>query len=56
MSTPNIAKADIIEGFKYRHATSSILQKIISNDDMQFILETAHLSPSSLVLNHGTLS
>jgi hypothetical protein len=21
MSTPNIAKADIIEGFKYRHAT-----------------------------------
>jgi nitroreductase len=25
----------------------SILQKIISLNDMQFILETAHLSPSS---------
>jgi nitroreductase len=56
MTTPNIAKADIIEGFKYRHATKEFdPTKIISNDDM-FILETAHLSPSSLVLNHGTLS
>jgi nitroreductase len=48
MSTPNIAKAAIIEGFKYRHATKEFdSTKIISNDDMQFILETAHLSPSS---------
>lgn len=48
MTTPNITKADIIEGFKYRHATKEFdPTKIISNDDMQFILETAHLSPSS---------
>ena len=48
MTTPNIAKADIIEGFKLRHATKEFdSTKIISNDDMQFILETAHLSPSS---------
>jgi hypothetical protein len=54
MTTPNIAKADIIEGFKY--APKSLIHKNYFNDDMQFILETAHLSPSSLVLNHGTLS
>ena len=48
MTTPNIAKADIIEGFKFRHATKEFdSTKIISKDDMQFILETAHLSPSS---------
>ena len=48
MTTPNIAKADIIEGFKFRHATKEFdATKIISKDDMQFILETAHLSPSS---------
>jgi nitroreductase len=48
MTTPNIAKADIIEGFKFRHATKEFdTTKIISNDDIQFILETAHLSPSS---------
>jgi nitroreductase len=35
MTTPNIAKADIIEGFKYRHATKEFdPTKIISNDDV----------------------
>ena len=48
MSTPNIAKEDIIEGFKFRHATKEFdSTKTISDADMHFILETAHLSPSS---------
>ena len=48
MTTPNIAKEDIIEGFKFRHATKEFdATKTISDADMHFILETAHLSPSS---------
>ena len=48
MNTPNIAKADIINAFNFRHATKEFdATKIISEDDMKFILETAHLSPSS---------
>ncbi|SEA52704.1 hypothetical protein SAMN05443667_105115 [Flavobacterium gillisiae] len=48
MNRPNIAKADIINAFNFRHATKEFdATKIISEDDMKFILETAHLSPSS---------
>ncbi|MDG2431366.1 NAD(P)H-dependent oxidoreductase [Flavobacterium sp.] len=48
MNTPNIAKADIINAFNFRHATKEFdATKTISDADMQFILETAHLSPSS---------
>jgi nitroreductase len=48
MSTPNIAKEDIINAFQFRHATKEFdATKIISDDNMEFILETAHLSPSS---------
>ena len=48
MNTANIAKADIINAFNFRHATKEFdATKIISEGDMKFILETAHLSPSS---------
>ena len=48
MKTPNIAKEEIINAFKYRHATKEFdPTKTISEEDMKFILETAHLSPSS---------
>lgn len=48
MSTPNIAKEDILNAFNYRHATKEFdATKTISDEDMKFILETAHLSPSS---------
>ncbi|PKA96376.1 hypothetical protein B0O79_0011 [Flavobacteriaceae bacterium MAR_2009_75] len=48
MSTPNIAKEDILNAFNYRHATKEFdATKTISDGDMKFILETAHLSPSS---------
>jgi nitroreductase len=48
MSTPNIAKQDIINAFNFRHATKEFdATKIISDDDIKFILETARLSPSS---------
>ncbi|MGS0528123.1 NAD(P)H-dependent oxidoreductase [Zobellia nedashkovskayae] len=48
MSTPNIAKEDIINAFNFRHATKEFdASKTISDDDMKFILEAAHLSPSS---------
>ncbi|WP_289041952.1 NAD(P)H-dependent oxidoreductase [uncultured Zobellia sp.] len=48
MSTPNIAKEDILNAFNYRHATKEFdATKTISDADMKFILETAHLSPSS---------
>jgi nitroreductase len=48
MSTPNIAKEDIINAFQFRHATKEFdVTKIISDENMEFILETAHLSPSS---------
>lgn len=48
MSTPNIAKEDILNAFNFRHATKEFdATKTISDEDMKFILETAHLSPSS---------
>ena len=48
MNKPNIAKEDIINAFQFRHATKEFhANKIISDENMEFILETAHLSPSS---------
>lgn len=48
MSTPKITKEEILNAFLFRHATKEFdATKIISDEDMNFILETAHLSPSS---------
>ncbi|WP_282116345.1 NAD(P)H-dependent oxidoreductase [Cellulophaga baltica] len=48
MNTPNISKEAIINAFNFRHATKEFdATKTISDEDIKFILETAHLSPSS---------
>jgi len=48
MSTPNIAKEDILNAFQYRHATKEFdATKTLTDEDMDFILKTANLSPSS---------
>ena len=48
MSTPNISKKDIIDAFQFRHATKEFdSTKKLSDDDINFILRTANLSPSS---------
>tara|TARA_R110001583_G_scaffold27203_4_gene97517 strand:+ start:1992 stop:2666 length:675 start_codon:yes stop_codon:yes gene_type:complete len=48
MNTPNISKEEILNAFQFRHATKEFdPTKTISDEDMRFILETAHLSPSS---------
>ncbi|UQD56993.1 NAD(P)H-dependent oxidoreductase [Flavobacterium sp. K5-23] len=48
MSTPKITKEDILNAFQFRHATKEFdSTKTVSDEDMNFILETAHLSPSS---------
>ncbi len=48
MTTPNIAKEEILNAFNFRHATKEFdASKIISDDNMKFLLQTAHLSPSS---------
>ncbi|NRT10665.1 NAD(P)H-dependent oxidoreductase [Flavobacterium sp. 14A] len=48
MTTPNIAKDEILNAFNFRHATKEFdASKIISDDNMKFLLQTAHLSPSS---------
>ncbi|WP_298879811.1 NAD(P)H-dependent oxidoreductase [uncultured Polaribacter sp.] len=48
MKTPNIAKEDILNAFNYRHATKEFdATKTASEEDMNFILKTANLSPSS---------
>jgi len=48
MKTPNISKEDIINGFKFRHATKEFdATKKVSDEDINFILQTANLSPSS---------
>lgn len=48
MSTPNIAKDEIINAFNFRHATKEFdATKTVSDDDINFILKTANLSPSS---------
>jgi nitroreductase len=47
----NISKQQIIDGFKFRHATKEFdSNKKISKEDFDFILETARLSPSSFGL------
>ena len=48
MNTPKIAKEDIINAFQYRHATKEFdSTKKVSDEDINFILKTANLSPSS---------
>jgi len=48
MNTPNIAKEDILNAFQYRHATKEFdATKTLTDEDMDFILKTANLSPSS---------
>lgn len=48
MKTPHISKDEIINAFKYRHACKEFdTERPINEDDINFILETAHLSPSS---------
>ncbi|PWL38889.1 NAD(P)H-dependent oxidoreductase [Flagellimonas aquimarina] len=48
MNTPNISKEDILNAFEYRHATKEFdVSKTIPDADIDFILKTAHLSPSS---------
>ena len=48
MNIPNIAKSDILNAFNFRHATKEFdATKKVSDEDIKFILETAHLSPSS---------
>jgi nitroreductase len=48
MDTPNISEEKILEAFNYRHATKEFdATKILSKNDVDFILKTANLSPSS---------
>lgn len=48
MKTPNINKDDILNAFQFRHACKEFdSSKTISDENIRFILETAHLSPSS---------
>ena len=48
MNTPNISQKDIINAFQFRHATKEFdSTKKLSTDDINFILQTANLSPSS---------
>lgn len=48
MNTPNIAKEDILNAFNYRHATKEFdATKTVSDEDINFIIKTANLSPSS---------
>ena len=48
MNPPNVSKKDIINAFQYRHATKEFdPTKKLSQNDIDFILQTANLSPSS---------
>ncbi len=48
MIVPNISQEEIINAFKYRHATKEFdATKKLSDADINFILKTANLSPSS---------
>lgn len=48
MSTPNIAKEEILNAFQFRHATKEFdATKALSDEEIDFILKTANLSPSS---------
>jgi nitroreductase len=51
VNTNSVLKEQILEAFRFRHATKQFdPQKKISDDDFSFILETARLSPSSIGL------
>jgi nitroreductase len=48
MKTPSVSKETIINAFQYRHATKEFDNtKQLTEEDIQFILKTANLSPSS---------
>ncbi len=48
MSSTKITKEDIINAFQFRHATKEFNpDKKLSDDEINFILQTANLSPSS---------
>ncbi len=48
MNTPNISQEDIINAFQYRHATKEFdASKSLTDEQINFILKTANLSPSS---------
>lgn len=48
MDTSKTTKEQIINAFQSRHATKEFdASQIVASEDMNFILETAHLSPSS---------
>ncbi len=48
MNTQNISKENILNAFQYRHATKEFDDtKKVSDDDINFIMKTANLSPSS---------
>lgn len=48
MKTPNLAPQDIINAFQFRHACKEFdADKQLTPEEIEFILETARLSPSS---------
>ncbi|XCF07432.1 NAD(P)H-dependent oxidoreductase [Tamlana crocina] len=48
MNTPNIAQEDVLNAFNYRHATKEFdASQPLTDDQINFILKTANLSPSS---------
>ncbi len=48
MNTPKFSKEEIINAFQFRHACKEFdTTKKLSEEDINFILETANLSPSS---------
>lgn len=48
MNIPNITRDEILNAFTYRHATKEFdTTKTVSDEDINFILKTANLSPSS---------
>jgi len=48
MKKPNFSQEDILNAFQFRHACKEFdTEKKLSQDEIEFILETARLSPSS---------
>ncbi|ULC58201.1 NAD(P)H-dependent oxidoreductase [Flaviramulus sp. BrNp1-15] len=48
MNTPTITKEEVLKAFKFRHATKEFdATKQLTDDQINFILKTANLSPSS---------
>ena len=48
MSIPNISKETVLNAFQYRHATKEFdPERKLTDEDINFILKTANLSPSS---------